>query len=357
MKKTILSMTLICTALIIGFACKKSTPSSNNSSTTTSPCGSGQNISGWVIYKTSNSCIPVDGLTPMGVSKTGKKYFRDSSTKKWYTFDNSTWKLLTQEPANGTFTFDKATSNIYGYSSKSGFSGNHTSNTFYIFNGTTWTTSTKPNTVGTDNAIYIGRDTLGFNYFGAIDTLTSNLTGTFMYVESCSCWTSLQTFTTNPFMVANYSSGGNVYFSEGNNVWATFGGTPFSLIYSVPNSSSFGCCISNIVVSANNTLWLQNNTGYILNTNTSQTYNVGVASGIGSNNLGRMTTDNFNNVWFCSLNSGMVKFDGTNYTMYNTSNSPLVNGYTGVPQIDKDNAKWIIYQDANGANAWDAKFY
>src|SRR5580698_1818920 len=47
------------------------------------------------------------------------------------------------------------------------------------------------------------------------------------------------------------------------------------------------------------------------------------------------------NKWFASAGSGLLKFDGANWTTYDTSNSGLADNYPSVIAIDARGNKWI----------------
>jgi ligand-binding sensor domain-containing protein len=47
------------------------------------------------------------------------------------------------------------------------------------------------------------------------------------------------------------------------------------------------------------------------------------------------------NKWIGTLTKGLAKFDGVNWTVYNTSNSGLPYDYVHAIAIDKKGNKWI----------------
>ncbi|OGU75958.1 MAG: hypothetical protein A2V93_05255 [Ignavibacteria bacterium RBG_16_34_14] len=51
--------------------------------------------------------------------------------------------------------------------------------------------------------------------------------------------------------------------------------------------------------------------------------------------------DNANNIWLGAVGIGLVKFDGTEWILYDDTNSDLVNKYVSVVKIDNDDNIWI----------------
>ena len=62
-----------------------------------------------------------------------------------------------------------------------------------------------------------------------------------------------------------------------------------------------------------------------------------------------LAIDGFGNIWFGTVLNGLVKFDGANWTVYNTSNSGLKDNSVWALGIDKSNNIWIgqILMDGN----------
>lgn len=54
-----------------------------------------------------------------------------------------------------------------------------------------------------------------------------------------------------------------------------------------------------------------------------------------------MQLDKSGNIWFGTFSGGVAKYDGTNWEVYNTSNSPLPSNVIYSIAIDKHNNKWI----------------
>lgn len=73
-------------------------------------------------------------------------------------------------------------------------------------------------------------------------------------------------------------------------------------------------------------------------------------SSIPFQNLSQVQADNANNIWFSGNfsngeNAGLVKFNGTQYTVFNTSNSRIQSNY--VKRIRTQNGKiWVLHQNS-----------
>ena len=60
--------------------------------------------------------------------------------------------------------------------------------------------------------------------------------------------------------------------------------------------------------------------------------------------------DNDNMKWFCTQNEGIWSFDGTTWTNYFMSNSPIAGAVTAVA-VDKNNVKWFLAADSITSNS------
>jgi len=63
-------------------------------------------------------------------------------------------------------------------------------------------------------------------------------------------------------------------------------------------------------------------------------------SGLPSNSVGSIAIDGTGTKWMCTY-VGLIKFDGTSWTTYNTSNSGLPSNYITTLAIDGNGVKWI----------------
>lgn len=68
-------------------------------------------------------------------------------------------------------------------------------------------------------------------------------------------------------------------------------------------------------------------------------------SGLPSNNIVKILTDRFNRLWVATEESGIARFDGTTWTSYNASNSPLSNNVTSLFEDSVSNI-WVSTLDS-----------
>ncbi len=64
-------------------------------------------------------------------------------------------------------------------------------------------------------------------------------------------------------------------------------------------------------------------------------------SGLPSNSVGTIAIDENGTKWIGTVYDGLAEFDGTNWTIYNTSNSGLPNNEVLTIVIDVNDTKWI----------------
>lgn len=64
-------------------------------------------------------------------------------------------------------------------------------------------------------------------------------------------------------------------------------------------------------------------------------------SDLPSNDIASITTDNVGNKWIGTYNAGLVKYNITNITIYNTSNTDLPDNYVRHITLDTLDNKWI----------------
>ena len=65
------------------------------------------------------------------------------------------------------------------------------------------------------------------------------------------------------------------------------------------------------------------------------------SSGLPYNRIACIVIDAEGNKWIGTSEGGLAKFDGTNWTVYNTSNSALPSNWIGCIAIDEQENKWI----------------
>ncbi|MGZ3866716.1 MAG: two-component regulator propeller domain-containing protein [Bacteroidia bacterium] len=101
--------------------------------------------------------------------------------------------------------------------------------------------------------------------------------------------------------------------------------------------------ISMIKVDRLGNIWCCSNRGLFKYNGSNWTIYNTLNSTLPSNNIGAITFDLSNNIWFTVQNIGFVKFDGTNCTTYP---HPTLNPYLGYPIIETDASGKIWYAEA-----------
>jgi len=68
-----------------------------------------------------------------------------------------------------------------------------------------------------------------------------------------------------------------------------------------------------------------------------------------SERIAKITIDNNGNIWLGTMDSGLVKFDGNNFTNFNKENSKIKGDFISDLYTDKNNNVWVSYsQPENG---------
>ena len=112
--------------------------------------------------------------------------------------------------------------------------------------------------------------------------------------------------------------------------------------YSTPKSFAYSAC-SSIAFQSDGKIWFTtaNNGVYMYNGTTWQQYKSSVFAGANS-----MKIDNNGNKWFAT-SAGLVKYDGSNWTVFNTSNSGLKFNTVNDLAIDKSGNMWLATGSPN----------
>ena len=79
-------------------------------------------------------------------------------------------------------------------------------------------------------------------------------------------------------------------------------------------------------------------------------------SGLTSNNITSIDTDNAGNLWIGTFDMGVFKYDGTNVINYNASNSPLPTDQVHDIKKDKNGNIWVAMADESSYKGGIAKF-
>ena len=94
-----------------------------------------------------------------------------------------------------------------------------------------------------------------------------------------------------------------------------------------------------------NHLWLATNKGiYCRDGQTWAVYNKDNSS-LSFNNVTCLAFDSNERVWCGTYGGGLFLFDGNNWTQYTTTNSPLPSNYVGFVAVDNDNVAWLNCRD------------
>ncbi|MEJ5350849.1 MAG: two-component regulator propeller domain-containing protein [Melioribacteraceae bacterium] len=120
------------------------------------------------------------------------------------------------------------------------------------------------------------------------------------------------------------------------------------ILYNSANTNLPSDFIYFIFVDSKNNLWIgtgyalivDNKAGLVKYANNSWTIYY-VSSGLPVNYVTCAAEDKFGNLWFGTWGGGLVKYDGTNWKVYNSSNSQLPNNVILSIAIDYNDNKWI----------------
>ena len=103
--------------------------------------------------------------------------------------------------------------------------------------------------------------------------------------------------------------------------------------------------INQIKFDQHNRLWLATNKGiYCRDEETWTVYNQD-NSGLSFNNVTCLAFDGNDCVWCGTHGGGLFLFDGNNWTQYTNNNSPLPSDYVGYIAVDNDNIAWLNCRD------------
>ena len=129
-----------------------------------------------------------------------------------------------------------------------------------------------------------------------------------------------------------------IFFSTGN----LKSQNPQWIIYQTGNSGLPSNHISDIVIDSNNVKWIGTDNGLVRFYNQQWTVYNTSNSGITYNKIYRLAVDKQNNIWIGTIGHGLIKFDGINWTKYDTINSLgiILSTVLGI-QVDNINNLWI----------------
>ena len=266
----------------------------------------------WTTYKTSDFGLPNNSVTSIAIDVNSNKWIGTSCHDIISKFDsiyiegNTLIKL--NEPNWTTYTI--------------GLLDNSVSSIAIDGNGTKW--------IGTNNG--------GLTKFDGINWTTNWTT----YIPGDSYVTSI-----------TIDGSGNKWIGTWGSGFAKFDGTKWK-IFTICNMGInvfYSNRISSIAIDGNNTLWI-GTCGYNIYYPLPGNYYYGglinfneinwsvYRSRLPNDYVTSVAIDLSGNKWI-GTDKGLVKFDGTNWTTYNTSNSRLPNNYVSSIAIDGNDTLWI----------------
>jgi hypothetical protein len=268
MKKIILPLAVICIAIVVAFACKKSTPTSSSNTTTPPPSGSTLTL--------------VGGNVGLG---TGKMCFDQANT------------LWTPATCSGVLSFNGTTLTTYA---SPVISGNNLGSNIAFFNNAIFAYAMPQSVCG---------GTMGLNvYTSGTWSLNTNQNATGVFF--------LNKNRNELWFINDTVNGFNIHALKTNNTWYTincpinFGST--SQIY-----------ISKMVSDVNGNVWMcgnygNSNLGLLKYNGTTWSQYTTANSSLPNDSIIDLDVTSTGLVWLCCPNS-LIKFDGTNWTVSTAS--------------------------------------
>jgi len=284
----------------------------------------------WTRYTETNSGLSSNAISKIVVTSDNKKWITTyygvsvfDGTNKWTTYTKANSGLA------DNVVFDMAIDSL----------GNKwfaTARGVSKFNGTTWTTYNTANSELQADMIYsiaIGKN--GKIYFGQSDNFITVLSG--------NTWTYHRVdygnyhYDVNNISVAN---SGNVYFSLRDEEFYRWVGNDL-YTYEYPNTLLDYKVKSILIDEANSKIWVGSQYGLnLLTASGTVKYDFLDLLGISSAEIYGIAIDGSNNKWLGSA-EGLVKFDGINFTVFNTKNSGIPTNSVERIAIDKNGIFWL----------------
>ncbi len=113
-------------------------------------------------------------------------------------------------------------------------------------------------------------------------------------------------------------------------------------IYTTTNSGLPGNGIMHIQIESNGIKWFVTGYGIAKYDGSNWTvYNSTNTSALVNATINNFYIDAQNNKWFCTQNNGLIKFDGSNWTTYNTGNSGIPSNTVYSVAVDSKNNVWV----------------
>jgi sugar lactone lactonase YvrE len=296
----------------------------------------------WIVYNTSNSGLPYNGITVLDFDSQGNVWI---GTGKWYVlgggglakFDGENWTVFNtaNSPLPHNDHFGLAVDSL----------GNVWSGTeggLAKFDGTNWTVYKTSNSGLPDNRVATPVfDDQGHLWAGTWE-------GGLVKFDSVS-WTVYNTANSGlpnniPFATA-FDKQGNLWIGMVGGGLVKFDGTNWTVFNTanspLPNNTIFSICFD-----SRGNLWIATDGGglakfdgtnwVVFNTSNSD---------LPSNRSWFAVVDAHDNVWIGTYDRGMAMFDGEEWTVYNTSNSGLPDNMLNYVAIDAQGNVWIATQN------------
>lgn len=308
----------------------------------------------WTIYNEDNSGLPINTIRTMCIDQNDNVWIgtRENGLLK---FDGTNWKQYTTSNSNlpgmnvSALAIDNNGNLIVGTFEGGGLA---------IFDGNNWTVYSIWNSklpvndilsleIDNNNKLYVGTAGEGMAIFDGNDFIVKNTRNTglpgngitaFALDENGNKWIGTYDF------VENEATG-----------LTKFDGSKWT-VYNVDNSGLPSNSVSSIVIDNNRNIWV--GTGGNL-TAANYTSSAGLAkfdgadwtvfntdnSDLPGNDIYCLAVDKNNNIWmglgYEHKDKGLVKFDGTNWTVYNEDNSELPDNEVRTIFIDDNDIRWI----------------
>lgn len=113
------------------------------------------------------------------------------------------------------------------------------------------------------------------------------------------------------------------------------------IFYDKLNSGLPNNFVRSLSVDASGNKWIGTDEGLVKYDGTSWTIFTTSNSGLPSDKVLSLAIDSSDNIWIGTYKGGLAKFDGFNWTIYTTSNSNLPDDRIYALAIDSDGTKWI----------------
>jgi ligand-binding sensor domain-containing protein len=326
----------------------------------------------WTDYTTLNSGLPDNYVTSIAIDASGNKWI-GTDNGGLARFDSTHWSVYTK--TNSGLPDNMIMSMAIDNSGNKWIGGFYGLAKYDSTNWTVYTTSNSnlPNNYVTSIAIDgSGNKWIATNYFltSAASTATSNLakfngTNWTMYPTSNSSMPDNEVFS-----IAIDSSGNKwigtyyriIFIDSSLNFWDTNGGGLAKFdgirwtVYTTLNSGLPDNYVTSIAIDASGNKWIGTNKwwdgvsigvggrligGLAKFDGTNWSVYTTSNSGMPDNHVWSIAIDGSGNKWIGTQSGGLSKFDGTNWTVYQTSNSSLPSNYIHSLAIDGSGTKWI----------------